>query len=100
MDIKCNINPNYFQNFPENRHRVGNYTGTTFQGAYRVPQNVFEESMDKFVKRPAGAKCAAGLLSINPANKTKQSRDKKPPIPMGTPKLIKINSIAAYEHPI
>ena len=77
MDIKCNINPNYFQNFPENRHRVGNYTGTTFQGAYRVPQNVFEESMDKFVKRPAGAKCTAGLLSINPANKTKQSLLKK-----------------------
>ena len=77
MDIKCNINPNYFQNFPENRHRVGNYTGTTFQGAYRVPQNVFEESMDKFVKRPAGAKCAAGLLSINPTNKTKQSLLKK-----------------------
>ena len=29
------------------------------------------------MKRPAGAKCAAGLLSINPANKTKQSLLKK-----------------------
>ena len=47
MDIKCTINPNYFQNFPENRHRVGNDAGATFQGAYRVPQSVLKENVDK-----------------------------------------------------
>ena len=77
MDIKCNINPNYFQNFPENRHRVGNYAGATFQGAYRVPQSVLKENVDKFVKRPVGAKRAAGLLSINPTKEIKQSPLKK-----------------------
>ena len=77
MDIKCNINPNYFQNFPENRHRVGNYAGATFQGAYRVPQSVLKENVDKFVKRPVEAKCAAGLLSINPTKEIKQSPLKK-----------------------
>lgn len=77
MDIKCNINPNYFQNFPENRHRVGNYAGATFQGAYSVPQSVLKENVDKFVKRPVGAKRAAGLLSINPTKEIKQSPLKK-----------------------
>ena len=90
MDIKCNINPNYFQNFPENRHRVGNYAGATFQGAYRAPQSVLKENVDKFVKRPVGAKRAAGLLSINPTKEIKQSPLKK--IVAG------INSIDAITH--
>ena len=72
MDIKCNINPNFYQNFPENRHRVGNDAGVTFQGAYRVPENVFKESVDTFVKRPADAECVAGLLSIKPTQTLKK----------------------------
>lgn len=62
MDIKCNFNPYYFnQHFypPENN-------GTSFYGAFKIPPRSVKESADMFVRRPAEAKNAAGLLGIKP----------------------------------
>lgn len=59
MDIKCNNNP-YSFSYP----RV--QSGTVFRGVPRAPKRVIEKSVDIFVKRPADAECAAGLLSSKP----------------------------------
>lgn len=59
MDIKCNNNPYSFSH-----PRV--QSGTVFRGVPRAPKRVIEKSVDVFVKRPADAECAAGLLSSKP----------------------------------
>ena len=62
MDIKCKFNPNYFYNYPDARGRAE----TQFCGVRRLAPEIMQKSVDKFVKRPADVKCAAGLLSIKP----------------------------------
>ena len=59
MDVKCSLNP-YCYNYS----RV--QSGVQFCGVSRAHQRMAEKSVDKFVKRPEGAKCAAGLLSSKP----------------------------------
>ena len=69
MDIKCNFNPSYLQNFSENRHRVGNYTGVVFKGVCQIPHDVFEGGLDVFEKKPAKTECVAEVLDINSTQK-------------------------------
>lgn len=59
MDIKCKNNPYYFSH-----PRV--QSGVLFRGVPRTSKRVMEKSVDVFVKRPADAECAAGLLSFKP----------------------------------
>lgn len=54
MDIKCNYNP-YSLIYPPVQ------SGTSFRGVPRSSERVIAKSVDIFVKRPASAKCAAGL---------------------------------------
>lgn len=72
MDIKCKFNPNYFYNYPDAQRRAE----IQFCRAYRPAPDIMQKSVDKFVKRPADAKCAAGLLSIKPKTQTILTRIK------------------------
>lgn len=69
MDIKCNYHPYYFNHFqvpPDD-------AGIVFSGAHKLQPEVLEKSADIFVKRPAGANCAAGLTGIKPVEIAKKS---------------------------
>ncbi len=70
MDIKCSINPYYFNKYQSPTKSIG----TVFRGVQKIPLDVVEKSADMFIKKPVELESTAGLLGLKPIDKVRKTQ--------------------------